>query len=180
MTVFHCPAAPRRKLRLQRESPFAQLREGALEGWSTRPGSNRRPPRWQRGPRRRKHWDFKQLRLHADAHEYRFEGDLPFVAPSWPWRPPRDGRASARSDRRNFRHIRAWTRRDSRACAGSAGCFGRLRSAARRARPLRPRNRSGGGLHGDRWGRRPGPPPAPRVERRFRRRHGEVLNAEGS
>jgi len=44
------PAAPSAEPSPQTKSPAAQLREGAFECWSTRPGSNRRPPRWQRVP----------------------------------------------------------------------------------------------------------------------------------
>ena len=42
----HPHAAPAR-LAPQAASPLAEVREGAWKSWSTRPGSNRRPPRWQ-------------------------------------------------------------------------------------------------------------------------------------
>jgi hypothetical protein len=69
---------------LIRESPSAQHREGAQEWWRTRPGSNRRLPRWQRGGGVRSNAYLRLLlckALHATARDCTGDGPRPDPAP---------------------------------------------------------------------------------------------------
>jgi len=74
------PAAPWLRRHAEPASPSAQHREGALVYWSTRPGSNRRPPRWQSGYRKRNCCVSRRLPLHRDALSTELQVILP--APS--------------------------------------------------------------------------------------------------